>query len=113
MHMRPRGPWKRLQAGLLPNPEFVALFSVPEKPFRYAFDFPLEALWLRPVRMAAAGRESQRVGQRLSQAGLDLIRDVRQAYADVLLARGRQKVTQDNAKLRGDIASLAQKRLEA
>jgi cobalt-zinc-cadmium efflux system outer membrane protein len=102
-----------IQAGLLPNPEFVILFSAPDKPWRYAVDFPLEALWLRPIRVAAADRESDRVAQRLTQAGLDLIRDVRQAYADVLLARGRVRVTEEGAKMRGEIARLAEVRHKA
>lgn len=102
-----------IQAGLLPNPEFLYYFSAPDKPLRWLVDFPLEALWLRPIRVKAAGSESARVGQRLSQAGLDLIRDVRQAYADAVLARGRQRVAQENLRLRGDIAAMADKRLKA
>ena len=38
-----------IQAGLLPNPEVVYFFSVPDKPFKYALDLPLEAIWLRRV----------------------------------------------------------------
>ena len=102
-----------VQAGLLPNPELSYLFHVPDKPLRYALDFPLEALWLRPVRLAAAGREADRVCERLTQAALDLIRDARQAYADVLLAAGRLRVADEAVRLRGQIARLADARLAA
>lgn len=102
-----------VQAGLLPNPEVVYFFPVTDKPYKYLVDFPIEALWLRPIRIAAAEAESYRVCQRLSQAGLDLIRDVRQAYADVLLAEGRLRVGQEAIELRQKIANLAQVRLEA
>src|SRR5262249_53480223 len=51
-----------VQAGLLPNPEFVYYFPMHLKPFKYILDFPIEALWLRPIRIAAAERESSRVG---------------------------------------------------
>ena len=102
-----------VQAGLLPNPEVVYFFPVTDKPYKYLVDFPIEALWLRPIRIAAAEAESYRVCQRLSQAGLDLIRDVRQAYADVLLAEGRLRVGQEAIQLRQKIADLAQVRLEA
>ena len=102
-----------VQAGLLPNPEVVYFFPVTDKPYKYLVDFPIEALWLRPIRIAAAEAESYRVCQRLSQAGLDLIRDVRQAYADVLLAEGRLRVGQEAIELRRKIANLAQVRLEA
>jgi cobalt-zinc-cadmium efflux system outer membrane protein len=68
-----------VQAGLLPNPEVGYFFSAPEEPFKYVLDMPLESLWLRPIRVAAAERESARACSRATQAGLDLIRDVRQA----------------------------------
>jgi cobalt-zinc-cadmium efflux system outer membrane protein len=102
-----------VQAGLLPNPEFVYYFPAHEKPLKYLFDFPLEALWLRPIRMQAAARESSRVCDRLTQTALDLIRDVRQAYADLLLARGRVRVAEEAVRLRTQIARLAAAKVEA
>jgi cobalt-zinc-cadmium efflux system outer membrane protein len=102
-----------VQAGLLPNPDVIYFFPVPDKPFKYAFEFPLEALWLRPVRVSAAQREANRVCQQTTQLGLNLIRDVRQAYADVLLAEGRREVAQEAVDLRSRVAELAAARLEA
>lgn len=102
-----------VQAGLLPNPELVYFFPVSDKPFKYLFDLPIEAIWLRPIREAAAAREVGRVRQRLTQAGLDLIRDTRQAYADLVLAHGRNRVATDAVQLRERIAQLARVRLDA
>jgi len=102
-----------IQAGLLPNPEVEYFFSTPRRTFEYLIDMPIEALWLRPMRVAAAGRESARVCDRLTQAGLDLIRDVRQAYADALLAQGRLRVAEEAVRLRGRVAELADARLKA
>lgn len=102
-----------IQAGLLPNPEFVYFWAMMDKPFKYLFDFPIEALWLRPIRVRAARRDADRAAARLSQAGLDLIRDVRQAYADVVLAHARVQVAGEGVKLRGQVAALAEKRLKA
>jgi cobalt-zinc-cadmium efflux system outer membrane protein len=102
-----------IQAGLLPNPEFFYSFNVPDKPLRYAFEFPIEALWLRPIRMKVAAREADRTADRLTQAGLDLMRDVRQGYADVVLAKERVRVAEEGVKLRGRVAELAAKRLKA
>jgi cobalt-zinc-cadmium efflux system outer membrane protein len=102
-----------IQAGLLPNPEFVYFFSAPDKPMKYLFDFPLEALWLRPIRVTAALGDAERASQRLTQAGLDLMRDTRQAYAVVVLARERLRVADEGVKLRGRIAELAAARLKA
>ncbi len=102
-----------LTAGLLPNPEFVYYWPAHLKPMKYLIDFPLESLWLRNIRVAAAGRENDRVCRRLVQSGLDLIRDVRQAYADVLLAQGRLRVAEESVNLRRQIAQLAEARLKA
>ena len=102
-----------IQAGLLPNPEVAYFFEVPQKPFKYALEMPLEAFWLRPIRIASAGRESARVCERLTQGGLDLIRDVRQAYADVLLAKGRLQVAEEAVRLRSRTAEFAESRLQA
>lgn len=102
-----------VQAGLLPNPEVVYFFPVTDKPYKYALDFPLESLWLRPIRVRAAARESSRVSQRLTQSGLDLIRDVRQGFADALLARGRLEVAQQSADMRSEVLRLAEARLQA
>ena len=102
-----------VQAGLLPNPELVFTFSAPDKPFKYLVEFPIEALWLRPIRIAAAEQENARACARLTQAALDLIRDTRQAYVDVLLARERLRVAEQAVALRGRIADLAAARLKA
>ncbi len=102
-----------IQAGLLPNPEVAYFFPAPQKSFKYLVDAPIEALWLRPIRVAAASEESARVCARLTQAGLDLIRDVRQAFADVLLAEGRRRVADEAVRIRSQIARLADARLTA
>lgn len=102
-----------IQAGLLPNPEFAYFFPISEKPFKYVFDFPIEAIWLRPIRVRSAAREADRTAARLSQAGLDLMRDVRQAYADLLLAEERVRIAGESMALRGRIADLAGKRFKA
>ncbi len=101
-----------IQAGLLPNPEVIYFFPVPGKPYKYAIELPIDALWLRPIRVAAAGREVERVCDRLTQAGLDLIRDTRVAYAEVLVAQGRLQVARDAVEIRGQIARFAEARLK-
>jgi cobalt-zinc-cadmium efflux system outer membrane protein len=102
-----------IQAGLLPNPEFVYYWPMSDKPYKYLFEFPIEAIWLRPIRVQSAAREADRTAERLTQAGLDLMRDVRQAYADVVLANERVRIAGESVKLRGTIAQLSEKRLRA
>src|SRR3954454_17993943 len=101
-----------VQAGLLPNPDFVYYWPMHLKPMKYILDFPIEALWLRPIRVAAAADENERVCKRLSQLALDLIRDVRQAYSDVLLADARLRVGEEGVELRGRVARVAADRLK-
>jgi cobalt-zinc-cadmium efflux system outer membrane protein len=101
-----------IQAGLLPNPEFLYYFQAPQKPFRYLIDFALESVWLRPIRLKAAAAENQRACARLTQLALDLIRDTRQAYADLQLASDRVKVAERSVALREQVLALAEARLK-
>jgi len=102
-----------VQAGLLPNPEFVYYWPMGGKPYRYLFDLPIDVLWLRPMRVKSAKQEVARVCDRLVQAGLDLMRDTRQAYADVLLARERLRILEESVQLRKHVSDLAEVRLKA
>jgi cobalt-zinc-cadmium efflux system outer membrane protein len=102
-----------VQAGLLPNPEFVYYWPEANKALKFLVDFPLESLWLRPIRLKAATAENRRAAARVTQLGLDLIRDARQAYADLRLAHDRVRVTERAVKLREDILTIAEARLKA
>lgn len=102
-----------VQASLLPNPELVYISGIDPKPFKYLIDFPLEAIVLRPSRMRAAGAEWERTRERLTQAGIDLIRDTRLAYADWALARERMEIAEENRKLRERIATITESRRKA
>ncbi len=102
-----------IQAGLLPNPEFLYYAAAHDKAYRWLSDFPVEAIWLRPIRIKSAKREVERVCQRLAQAGLDLIRDVRLALADVHLAYYQVTVAEEAVRVRTEISNLAAARLKA
>ena len=43
-----------VQAGMLPNPTLSMLIPVGAKPFELTAKYPIEVLWLRPGRVAAA-----------------------------------------------------------
>jgi cobalt-zinc-cadmium efflux system outer membrane protein len=102
-----------IQANQIGNPEVWSLFPVGVKAFEFALQVPLETIWLRPKRVAIAEVESQRVGERLVQDALNVIRDVRVAYADLVLAQDRLRLAQEGARLRGRIGELADARLRA
>ena len=102
-----------VNAGLLPNPELLFAFGVANKPYRYAIDLPIEALWLRPIRLRTMKHEADAVAYRLTQSGLNLIKDVRISYAQAVLAQEQLKVTEVSYHLRNTIYTLSRKRLEA
>ena len=102
-----------VQAGMLPNPTFSMLIPVGAKPLELTAKYPLEILWLRPRRVAAAKLDYERTAQRLVQSGLDLIRDVRVAFAEVLLAGQRLQFAEETVTLNQSIAGLSQARLKA
>lgn len=102
-----------IEAGLLPNPVFSVFFPVGPKQLEFAVKFPLEVIWLRPGRVARAELECERAAALLVGGGLDLVRDVRTAYADVILARGRARLGEDLLALRGRILAFFETRLRA
>ena len=102
-----------IQAGLLPNPIGSYSFQVADKPLKYAFELPLEALWLRPIKIDAAEADAERVAHQLSQAGLDLIRDTRKAYGDIRQTEAQYGVAKESLEICSRIAELSQKRLQS
>lgn len=95
------------QAGMLANPTLSMLFPLGPKQFEFTATAPLEALWLRPKRIAIAEVEAERVAQGLVQSGLDLARDVRVTISDALLARDRENVAAETLKIREQILRIA------
>lgn len=102
-----------VQAGILPNPDLQVLFPLGPKAAEATLAVPLEFVWLRGRRVASARAASDRSSALLVQAGLDLVRDVRFAYADLALARRRLALMNEAAKLRERVAELAAARVRA
>lgn len=102
-----------IQAGLLQNPVFSLLFPTGLRHWESTLALSVDALVFLPQRVSIAEIQSKRVGQRLVQTGLDLIRDVRVAYADLALARDRARIGEEKATLLERIAEISEKRLRA
>jgi len=68
-------------ASLLTNPILSLLFPIGPKQLEATLSLPVDALWQRPHRVAAAQFDAERVAENLVQQGLALIRDVRLACA--------------------------------
>ena len=101
-----------VDAGLLRNPSLQALLPVGPKPFEFALQMPLEVLWQRPRRVAAASLNLRQVSEGLVQYGLDLVRDVRCAHAELELADRRAAIARASADLRARIAELTERRFK-
>ena len=101
------------EAGLLVNPNFQMLAGVGSKPFEFLLIAPIEALWQRPKRVAAAKLTLESVGEQLVQNGLDLVRDTRVAFADYKSFSQQGLRAAAVAQLAEEIAQLDAKRLEA
>lgn len=102
-----------IQASMLPNPTFSAFIPAGAKPLELTALYPIEVLWLRPQRVAAAELDYERTAERLVQSGLDLIRDVRLAYSDLTLANQLVPVAEENAALAAEIEQITRLRLAA
>jgi cobalt-zinc-cadmium efflux system outer membrane protein len=99
------------QAGMLANPTLSMLFPVGPKQLEFTATLPLEVLWLRQRRVAAATLDAERIAQGLVQSGLDLARDVRVALSEFHLASDRATIAQQVLTTREQISAIAQNRL--
>jgi cobalt-zinc-cadmium efflux system outer membrane protein len=101
-----------IEAGQLVNPDLQMLFGIDPKPFELLLNVPIQALWQRPKRVAAAKLDLERVSESLVQNGIDLVRDVRIAHAELTLAEKQAEILFEAARLREKIADLTDLRLK-
>lgn len=101
------------EAGALPNPTLSPLLPVGTRAAEASVVLPVAWLWHRPYRVAAAKLDVERTARGLVQTGLDLIRDVRVAHADALLAEGRASVLAEVADTAVAIGRIAAARTAA
>lgn len=99
-----------LDAGLLKNPNFQSLIPVGAKPFEFLLNWPIEDLWQRKKRVLAARQNLDAVATGLVQNGLNLVRDVKIAHADLWLAERRTETLRESATVRERIAKLTERR---
>ncbi len=101
-----------IEAGLLVNPDLQMLFGIGTKPFELLLSLPIQALWQRPRRVAAAELDLESVSQGLVQNGIDLVRDVRIGHSELTLAEQQAEIQAEAARLRKQIADLTDVRLK-
>ncbi len=102
-----------VDAGIFTNPVLSLLFPVGPKQLEATLRWPIEVLWERPRRIAAARLALDAASERLVQAGLDLVVAVRTAYVDASVAGDREQLARDTAALLARIDTLTQSRLSA
>ena len=102
-----------LAAGLLPDPQVQIFFPVGPKQFELTGYQAIDALWLRPIRERAAELDLMRVADQMVQNGLNVIRDVRVAHANLLMAQQQLVFAEETLELRREIDRLAGKRSDA
>jgi outer membrane protein, heavy metal efflux system len=102
-----------VQAGLLRNPVLSLLFPWGPKQLEATARWPIDALWQRPNRVAAARLNAEAVGERLVAGGLNLVANTRLAYIALLRARAAAQLASENAQLARRIADLSRSRFNA
>jgi len=78
-------------AGALPNPTLSFLFPISTRQFELSALYSVSALVQRPWRVAAEKLDVERAARSLVQSGIDFARDVRVAYAELVVAERRKK----------------------
>lgn len=102
-----------LDAGLISDPQLVMLFPLGPKQLELTAFQSIDVLWLQPIRIRAATLDLDRVSRVMVQSGLDVIRDVRVAHANLQLAQQQSELAREAEALRTEIATLGRKRLAA
>jgi cobalt-zinc-cadmium efflux system outer membrane protein len=102
-----------IQAGLLANPQLTMIFPFSFRILEAVANWPIEAIWQRPRRVAAAKLEQERVAETLVSRALDLVRDVRLAYAEYMAAQTRAGIAEEITRERREIAVIINARLRA
>lgn len=100
-------------AAAVPNPNLSFLFPVGTRQLELSAQYPLAALLQRPWRVASAKLEVERTARALVQSGLDTVRDVRIAWAELEAADQRRTLRVQVAELTNKTAELAASRLAA
>lgn len=102
-----------IHAGLLSNPQLTLIVPFSTRVFESLVQWPFEALWQRPRRVRAARIEEDRVSETLVARALDLVRDVRMAWAEVALAKRRLAIASAAVRERTEIAVITNARFRA
>jgi cobalt-zinc-cadmium efflux system outer membrane protein len=91
----------------------VTLFPAGAKQLQFTALLPVEAFWLRPRRVAVAKIDLESASEQLVATGLDLVRNVRIAFVELVLAEDRLKAATQSVEVQERIADLTRRRFDA
>lgn len=80
------------EANALPNPTLSFLLPIGPRQAELTATYPVAALLQRPSRLAAAKADVERTARSLVEVALDLVRDVRLAHAEAMIAQRRVEI---------------------
>lgn len=101
------------QAAMLRNPMLTLLFPWGPKQFEATLKWPIDAIWQRRGRMAAADKVLSSVAVRLVSRALVLVGDTKVAVADLVAATERLEIARSSAAVAREIAAIVQRHFEA
>jgi cobalt-zinc-cadmium efflux system outer membrane protein len=102
-----------VQAGLFRNPVLSLLLPWGPKQLEATARWPIDALWQRPARIAAARLGVEAIAERLVANGLNLVAEARLAYVATVRARALLLLSEENAQFSRRIADLSRSRFKA
>jgi cobalt-zinc-cadmium efflux system outer membrane protein len=79
-------------AAAIPNPNLSLLFPMSTRQFELSALYPIAALFQRPWRVATAKYGVEKTARALVQSGLDAVRDVRIAWAELEASERRKNM---------------------
>lgn len=95
-----------MDAGQLRNPRVDILTPVGHKPFELLLGLPLEVIWERPARVAAAEKAYEQLATGLIQNGLNTVLDAHFNYINLVQAKKREAILSQAVELRKRIAQI-------
>jgi cobalt-zinc-cadmium efflux system outer membrane protein len=102
-----------VEAGMLQNPVLSLLFPWGPKQLEATLRWPVELLWQRPRRVAAAELAADSIAKGLEQDGLTLVADTKLAYTEYALALDRIDLVSRALKELEDVATLMDSRFQS
>jgi cobalt-zinc-cadmium efflux system outer membrane protein len=101
------------EAGALPNPTFSFLLPIGPRQAELFLTYPIAVLVQRPYRIAAAKGDVERTARNLVEVALDLVRDVRLAHAEAMVAARRVIIRREVEQTWASITKLTEARQRA